>query len=300
MKLHIQIALALTLIAAMIPVSNAYAVTSVFQIDVTDADPNKNYNVCVVTEGYNAIKSDDCMDFGGKEFGGYYAEFQFEDLLIGDPFYVSVEDLSSSQFVYKHFENTNENPQIIDISLTNLGPKQNKATQYDVEGETEGTNEFTEDEVADVTTTTTDEGDERVDGGSSSGSSSTETGDERVTNVNANPYCDKLTEEEQSEQICHDRKDYDQETGLYQCNDGSNVGDWRDCRDVSGFDYDEEDTSNEETEGNSDDEGNEEVEEEDQNCGGEPCTDDEKEDSTTDEDEDEVDEAPNEDNLFGE
>ena len=100
-----------------------------------------------------------------------------------------------------------------------------------------------------------------------------------------NPYCDKLTNEERQSQNCHDRKDYDEDTLLYTCNDDSQVGDWRDCPDVSGFDYDEEDTSNEETEGNSDDEGNEEIEEEDSNCGGESCTDDEKEDSTTDEDE---------------
>ena len=108
----------------------------------------------------------------------------------------------------------------------------------------------------------------------------------------ANPYCDKLSDSE-SNVSCLDRRDYDENTTLYPCNDGSNVGDCRDCRDVSGFDYDEEDTSNEETKGNSDDEGNEEREEEDQNCGGEPCTDDEKEDSWTD-DEDEDDNDGNE------
>jgi FkbM family methyltransferase len=38
-----------------------------------------------------------------------------------------------------------------------------------------------------------------------------------------NPYCD------QNDQVeCFDRKDYDQETGLYPCRDGSQVGDWKD------------------------------------------------------------------------
>jgi hypothetical protein len=133
-------------------------------------------------------------------------------------------------------------------------------------------------------------------------------GDDEKDDVN--PYCDKLTEEEENTpgQGCWDRLDSSDSTGLYPCNDGSNVGDWRYCRDVSGFDYEEEDTSNEETEGNSDDEGNEEVEEEDQNCGGEPCTDDEKEDSTTDEDDgsdgneeggDEYEDEGDEGNIFG-
>ena len=45
-----------------------------------------------------------------------------------------------------------------------------------------------------------------------------------------NPYCDQVTVYES----CFDRKDYDQETGLYPCKDGSNVKDWRDCNGDSG------------------------------------------------------------------
>ena len=42
-----------------------------------------------------------------------------------------------------------------------------------------------------------------------------------------NPYCDELATPYSED--CFDRKDYDQETGLYPCKDGSYVGDWRDC-----------------------------------------------------------------------
>jgi hypothetical protein len=114
-----------------------------------------------------------------------------------------------------------------------------------------------------------------------------------------NPYCDKIPVGERDN--CWDRLDYDQATGLYPCNDGSNRGNWRDCPDVSGYDYGEG-AEDDGVEGNSGDEGREEVEEEDQNCGGEPCTDDEKEDSTTD-DEEEVeyaDESGEEENDDGE
>jgi hypothetical protein len=34
---------------------------------------------------------------------------------------------------------------------------------------------------------------------------------------------------------CFDRKDYDQETGLYPCRDRSDVKDWRDCPDGPGL-----------------------------------------------------------------
>jgi hypothetical protein len=59
--------------------------------------------------------------------------------------------------------------------------------------------------------------------------------------VVANPYCDKVSDEYmESGGTCHDRKDYydgGPNNGLYPCNDGSNRVDWRDCPDVSGFDY---------------------------------------------------------------
>ena len=44
-----------------------------------------------------------------------------------------------------------------------------------------------------------------------------------------NPYCDVVD----YSVTCHDRKDYDQETGLYPCNDGTQKTDWRDCKDAT-------------------------------------------------------------------
>lgn len=99
-----------------------------------------------------------------------------------------------------------------------------------------------------------------------------------------NPYCDKLGIDERTN--CWDRFDYYQggpHNGLYPCNDGTNKKDPHDCKDASGYDYDNgnDNSNDEEDTGGSNPEG----EEEDQNCGGESCTDDEKEDSWTDEDE---------------
>ncbi len=55
------------------------------------------------------------------------------------------------------------------------------------------------------------------------------------------PYCDLVSDEYmESGGTCHDRKDYyqgGQNDGLYPCNDGTDKEDWRDCKDVSGFDY---------------------------------------------------------------
>jgi hypothetical protein len=45
-----------------------------------------------------------------------------------------------------------------------------------------------------------------------------------------NPYCDLISDDYRG--TCHDRKDYDEETGLYPCRDGSDVKDWRDCKDA--------------------------------------------------------------------
>jgi hypothetical protein len=45
-----------------------------------------------------------------------------------------------------------------------------------------------------------------------------------------NPYCDLIPDNYAGS--CHDRKDYDENTGLYPCRDGSNVKDWRDCKDA--------------------------------------------------------------------
>jgi hypothetical protein len=100
-----------------------------------------------------------------------------------------------------------------------------------------------------------------------------------------NPYCDKVDPTVD----CWDRKDYYQggpHNGLYPCNDGSNREDWRDCPDASDYDYESNDDNNNDEDNEDIDTGgsNPEGEEEDQSCGGESCTDDEKEDSWTDED----------------
>ncbi|MGH9953676.1 MAG: hypothetical protein ACRD5J_18830 [Nitrososphaeraceae archaeon] len=50
------------------------------------------------------------------------------------------------------------------------------------------------------------------------------------------PYCDLLPDGFR-DVSCHDRKDYDQETLLYPCNDGTHKERWQDCEDVSGYDY---------------------------------------------------------------
>jgi hypothetical protein len=52
------------------------------------------------------------------------------------------------------------------------------------------------------------------------------------------PYCDLIPSVAQN-YSCHDRRDYDDITGLYSCNDGTQKEDWRDCADVSRADYEE-------------------------------------------------------------
>jgi hypothetical protein len=100
-----------------------------------------------------------------------------------------------------------------------------------------------------------------------------------------NPYCDLVPDDYTGD--CHDRKDFSEDTGLYTCRDGSHVEDWQDCDDAGSH-----------------------PDEQDSNCGGEPCTDTEKEDSTLDdeteyvdetgeEENDEGEEEESEDNLFG-
>jgi hypothetical protein len=130
----------------------------------------------------------------------------------------------------------------------------------------------TETQTETVTTTETVETDEEVE-------------DEADEESEVNPYCDKFEGvDDWPDSGCWDRKDYDDggpNNGLYPCNDGTYKKDWRDCKDVSGYDYDDDDSRDEEEDtGGSNPEG----EEEDQSCGGESCSDDEKEDSTTDED----------------
>jgi hypothetical protein len=50
-----------------------------------------------------------------------------------------------------------------------------------------------------------------------------------------------LSDEQRKGTTCHDRKDISNITGLYGCNDGTWKKDWRDCKDVSGYDYGGED-----------------------------------------------------------
>jgi hypothetical protein len=65
------------------------------------------------------------------------------------------------------------------------------------------------------------------------------------------PYCDEVN----FNQECFDRRDFDAETGLYPCKDGSYEEDWRDCNgDGNGNDDDEEASSD--LDDDSDDDGN--------------------------------------------
>lgn len=68
--------------------------------------------------------------------------------------------------------------------------------------------------------------------------------DDDDENTDANPYCDLLTNEERKNVECHDRKDASETTGLYYCNDGTRKTDWRDCKDVSGYDYNSDNDNN--------------------------------------------------------
>ncbi len=57
------------------------------------------------------------------------------------------------------------------------------------------------------------------------------TEDEECPSTGPNPYCDLVGSNYRG--VCHDRKDYDQVTGLYPCNDGTKKTDWRDCKDAT-------------------------------------------------------------------
>jgi hypothetical protein len=60
---------------------------------------------------------------------------------------------------------------------------------------------------------------------------STVTEDEECPSTKPNPYCD--TDRGKAAPVCHDRLDYDQNTDLYPCNDGTSKVDWRDCKDAT-------------------------------------------------------------------
>jgi hypothetical protein len=148
----------------------------------------------------------------------------------------------------------------------------------------DNTNGYTAPAVRVLEETDNDDSDDDNNDNDKSGNNDNGGGDE------ANPYCDLLddVDKEDRPESCHDRDDFDEEvertTGktLYPCNDGSNRNDPRDCPDVSGFDYSNDNDSNNDNDSREDEEeedtggSNPEGEEEDQSCGGESCTDDEK------------------------
>ena len=47
------------------------------------------------------------------------------------------------------------------------------------------------------------------------------------------PYCDIMNKDPNWSGSCHDRKDWDEITGLYPCNDGTQKADWKDCADAT-------------------------------------------------------------------
>jgi hypothetical protein len=47
------------------------------------------------------------------------------------------------------------------------------------------------------------------------------------------PYCDIMNKDPNWSGSCHDRKDWDEITGLYPCNDGTQKADWEDCADAT-------------------------------------------------------------------
>lgn len=49
------------------------------------------------------------------------------------------------------------------------------------------------------------------------------------------PYCDLVPDDYKGS--CHDRRDYDDITKKYPCNDGTQADRWQDCEDASGFPY---------------------------------------------------------------
>lgn len=58
------------------------------------------------------------------------------------------------------------------------------------------------------------------------------------------PYCD--TPEGEAAQSCHDRDDYDEDTGLYPCNDGTQKSNPDDCPDASKGTQSQDDSTNNE------------------------------------------------------
>jgi hypothetical protein len=64
-------------------------------------------------------------------------------------------------------------------------------------------------------------------------------------NDKPNPYCDKFASGAAPVgKNCHDRTDYSDTTGLYPCNDGTEKADYKDCKDVSGYNYNNDNNNN--------------------------------------------------------
>ena len=88
-------------VVGMMTTPQAFAVTSVFDIDVRDSDSTHNYKVCITSEGF-IPSPEECLDFKGSEFSGYVASFEYEDVNIGEGFDIYVEDITSHVLVKKH------------------------------------------------------------------------------------------------------------------------------------------------------------------------------------------------------
>lgn len=234
-----------------------------FNVVVIGYDVNKKYEVCY---GERFGVATVCKEIEGKDFPNEKIQLQTDPKSEQRKF-ACVRDLTTNALKCEETRNTPENPQIINIDITGL--KIEKAPQTQAQTQT-----F--DEETDVIEEAVGEtGDEDSDDG----------GDGKDSDNGANPYCDLVSDDYKGS--CHDRYDYDElkeergEKDIYLCNDGEWEDDPKDCKDASGYDYNDNGEDNEDTGGS-----NPDGEESDQNCGGESCTDDEKEDSWTDEDED--------------
>ena len=133
LEITARLALALILLIPAFGVQ-AFAVTSVFDVDVKDADPTHNYKICLTDKGVPP-EPEWCLEWKGTEFAAMIASFEVEDIGIGYEQTVLVEDLTSHTIVEKDHTNTKTNPDIITISMKDA--KSGTIPTYDVETEYE-------------------------------------------------------------------------------------------------------------------------------------------------------------------
>jgi hypothetical protein len=74
-------------------------------------------------------------------------------------------------------------------------------------------------------------GDSNDDDDDDNDENSNDNDDENSDDDDPNPYCD--TDKGKAAPVCHDRLDYNQDTGLYPCNDGTEKKRWQDCKDAT-------------------------------------------------------------------